>query len=169
MSTKQRILMWLNIFLLVINISAFVTFLLMNKTSEKERDERFSSDEFLKTELGLSDDQYKKISALNSNVFRSYQAFLDYKCELNFKLIEELSSESPSDSVMGSWANNIGVMEANMKKQTIKHFENIKSICTEEQKLLLDQLLKDMLDAGEQCKYCNKVNCSRRDQLQKKK
>jgi hypothetical protein len=154
---------------MVINISVFVTFLLMNHTSRTERDERFSSDKFLKAELGLSDEQYRKISALNSNVFRSYQAFLDYKCELNFRLIEELSSESPSDSLMDSLAKRIGEMEANMKKQTIKHFANIKSICTRDQKLLLDQLLKDMFEAGNQCKYCNKVNCSRRDQLGKKK
>ena len=63
MSKKQRILYWLNIFLLVINISAFVTFLLMNNSSGKtEHDDRFSSDEFLKTELGLSEERYRAIS-----------------------------------------------------------------------------------------------------------
>lgn len=169
MSKKQRILTWLNIFLLVINISAFATILLMNDVKQNDHDERFSSDEFLKTELGLSEQQYKKVLELNSNVFRSYQAFLDYKCELNFSLIEELSSENPSDSIMNSLATRIGNMEANIKKQTVKHFKNIRSICNEEQKVLLDQLLKDMLDAGEQCKYCNKMNCARRDQLEKKK
>lgn len=169
MSKKQRILIWLNIFLLVINISAFVTFLLMNKVEKPERDDRFSSDEFLKTELGLSDEQFRAVSAQNNNVFRVYQAFLDMKCELNFKLIEELSSEQPSDSVMNSLATRIGVMDGNIKKQTVIHFKNIRSICNDEQKILLDQLLKDMLDAGEQCKYCNKINCSRRDQLEEKK
>ena len=169
MSTKQRILTWLNIFLLVINISAFITFLLMNDVKQPDRDERFSSDEFLKAELGLSEEQYKTVMELNSNVFRFYQAFLDYECELNFKLIEELSSENPSDSVMNSLTKRIGDMEANIKKQTVKHFKNIRSICNDEQKILLDQLLKDMLDAGEQCKYCNKINCARRDQLTKKK
>lgn len=169
MSKKQRILMWLNIFLLAINASAFTTILLMNKTSSQEHDERFSSDKFLKAELGLSDDQYRKVSVMNSTIFRSYQAFLDYECELNFKLIAELSSESPSDSIMKSLAEKIGVMKGNMKKQTIKHFENVKSICTDSQKVLLDQLLKEMFEAGNQCKYCNKVDCSRRDQLHGKK
>ncbi len=170
MSKKQRILYWLNIFLLVINISAFVTFLLMNNSSGKtEHDDRFSSDEFLKTELGLSEEQYHAISAQNNNIFRVYQAFLDMKCELNFRLIEELSSEHPSDSVMDSLANRIGMIDGKIKKQTVNHFKNIRSICNDEQKVLLNQLLKDMLDAGEQCKYCNKINCARRDQLNVKK
>jgi len=169
MSKLQRILLWLNIFLLVINVSAFVTFLLMNNADKSEHDDRFSSDEFLKTELGLSDEQYRAVSAQNNNVFRAYQAFLDMKCELNFKLIEELSSAHPSDSVMNSLATRIGIMEGNIKKQTVNHFKNIRRICNDEQKVLLDQLLKDMLDAGEQCKFCNKINCSRRDQLEEKK
>ncbi|MFY9152027.1 MAG: hypothetical protein WAO52_08435 [Prolixibacteraceae bacterium] len=169
MSKKQRILIWLNIFLLVINISAFVTFLLMNNAGESEHDDRFSSDEFLKTELGLSEEQYRAVSEQNNNVFRAYQVFLDMKCELNFKLIEELSSKHPSDSVMNSLSTRIGIMDGNIKRQTVKHFKNIRSICNDEQKILLDQLLKDMLDAGEQCKYCNKINCSRRDQLEEKK
>jgi len=169
MSKNQRILIWLNIFLLVINISAFITFLLMNNSNKLEHDDRFSSDEFLKTELGLSEEQYRAISAQNNNIFRVYQAFLDMKCELNFRLIEELSSPHPSDSVMDSLSNRIGLIDGKIKKQTVNHFKNIKSICTKEQKVLLDQLLKDMLDAGEQCKYCNKINCTRRDQLNEKK
>lgn len=168
MSKKQRILSWLNIFLLVINISAFITFLLMNNAEKTKHDDRFSSDEFLKTELGLSEEQYHAISAQNNNVFRVYQAFLDMKCELNFRLIEELSSEHPSEAVMDSLANRIGLIDGKIKKQTVIHFKNIRSICNDEQKVLLNQLLKNMLDAGEQCKYCNKINCSRRDQLNKK-
>lgn len=168
MSKKQRILSWLNIFLLVINISAFITFLLMNNAEKTKHDDRFSSDEFLKTELGLSEEQYHAISAQNNNVFRVYQAFLDMKCELNFRLIEELSSEHPSEAVMDSLSNRIGLIDGKIKKQTVIHFKNIRSICNDEQKVLLNQLLKDMLDAGEQCKYCNKINCSRRDQLNKK-
>ena len=94
---------------------------------------------------------------------------MDIKCELNFALIDELSSENPSKETMDSLANRIGTFEAQMKKQTVKHILNIRSICTEEQEMLLDQFLKEMMDAGDNCKHCNKRNCNRRDQLQQKK
>ncbi len=168
MTKQQRIIQWLNIFLLIINTSAFVTFLLMNRQNTTEHDERFSSDEFLRTELELTPDQFRKISGLNSEVFRLYQVYLDKKCELNFELIDELSSEKPSDAKMDSLSVRIGQLDAALKKQTVRHFKNVKSVCTEEQCLLLDQLLKEMLDAGEQCKYCNKIDCARRDQLKNK-
>ncbi len=170
MSKKQRILVWLNVFLLVINISAFVTFLFMNSSSpESTHDERFSSDEFLKEELELDEDQYRQITAQNMKVFRAYQALLDRKCEINFELIDELSAISPSKEKMDSLLAMLGRLETSLKTQTVKHFTNVKEICTEEQQLKLDQLLREMMEAGSQCRYCNKINCSRRDQLQKKK
>lgn len=170
MSKKLRILIWLNVFLLVINGSAFVTFLMMNGSAgEQQHDDRFSSDKFLKNELNLSEEQYKQIEIQNAKVFRAYQALVDRKCEINFELIEELSSDNPSKPVMDSLINMIGRLETSLKAQTVKHFSNVKEICTGEQRLMLDQLLKEMMEAGRQCRYCNKQNCSRRDQLQQKK
>lgn len=168
MTKQDRIIKWLNIFLLIINISAFVTFLLMNRQGSSEHNQKFSSDEFLRTELGLTPEQFRKVSALNNDVFRLYQVYLDKKCEMNFELVDELSSENPSDQKMDSLCTRIGQLDAALKKQTVRHFKNVKSACTEEQKVLLDQLLKEMLDAGDQCKICNKIDCARRDRLKQK-
>ena len=167
MTKKERIIKWLNIFLLIINVSAFVTFLMMNWQTSAEHNEKFSSDELLRTELGLTPEQFRKVSALNNDVFRLYQVYLDKKCEMNFELVDELSSEIPSDLKMDSLSNRIGQLDAALKKQTVRHFKNVKSVCNEKQKVLLDQLLKEMLDAGDQCKFCNKIDCARRDQLKK--
>lgn len=168
MTKRQRIIQWLNVFLLIINISAFLTFLMMNKPVSQAHDERFSSDQFMKDELNLDQVQYMKVNSLNNNVFRVYQVFLDKKCELNFELIDELSSDHPSKARMDSLCERIGKLDATLKKQSVQHFENIKSVCTPDQKLLLDQLMKEMLDAGDQCKYCNKIDCARRERLTKK-
>lgn len=166
--TKQlQIIKWLNIFLLIINVSAFTAFLLMNRQSSNEHNKKFSSDEFLLSELGLTQEQFRTVSVLNKDIFRVYQLLLDKKCEVNFELVEELSTSMPSDEKMDSLSNQIGQIETALKNQTVRHFKNVKRVCNEEQKILLDQLLKEMLDAGELCKYCNKIDCSRRDQLRK--
>lgn len=165
MTKKQRIIAWLNIFLLIINSSALITFLWMNSGGEAEHDKRYSSDEFIRKELHLSDQQFQKVSALNNMVFRAFQALLDRKCELNFDLIDELASPEPSKAVMDSLTDRIGKIDALLKKQTVRHYQNVKSVCDDHQKELLNQLLKDMLEAGSQCKYCNKIDCARRDRL----
>lgn len=168
MTKKQQIIAWLNIFLLIINVSALAAFFWMNSGGEAQLDKRYSSDEFIREELHLTDQQFKKVSDLNTPVFRAFQVLLDRKCELNFKLIDELASSEPSKAVLDSISDKIGRLDAFMKRQTVRHFQNIKSVCNDQQKELLDQLLKDMLEAGSQCKYCNKIDCTRRDELSPK-
>lgn len=173
MNKKYRIIKWINVFLLIINITAFITILFLNYRSsvstitDEDRND-FSSDLFLKKELNLTDEQYKEITSLDSKIFRIYQSLLDMQCEANFAIIDELTCETPSKIRLDSIANNIGRINAGIKRQTVKHFLNIRSICNEDQELLLDQLLVDMMQVGDLCRYCNKKNCARRDELEKK-
>ena len=58
MKKQQNTVKWLNLFLLVINISAFITILFMNRDTAGNNTSgaSFSSDLFLKEELKLSDE-----------------------------------------------------------------------------------------------------------------
>jgi len=169
MKTQQNTVKWLNLFLLVINISAFITILFMNRNTASDSDTgtNYSSDTFLKEQLNLSDEQYTQLSKLDGDVFRNYQLLLDKQCELNFGLLEELSSENPSKANLDSIAERIGHYQTLLKKQTIRHFTNIRSLCTPDQEVLLDKLLQDMMELGDQCKYCNKKDCERRNSISK--
>jgi hypothetical protein len=166
---SHRITKWLNIFLLTINITAFVTILYINKQPvQGANDDRYSSDQFLKKELNLNEEQYQTISSLDNKVFRSYQVILDKQCESNFKILNELLQEEPSLERLDSIAIKTGKLHTALKRQTIKHFINIKNICDENQTLLLDQLLMDMMNMPELCSTCNKRECDRRNRLNKK-
>lgn len=163
---KHRITKWLNIFLLTINISAFVTILYFNKqTIQGANDDKYNSDEFLKKELNLTEEQYQTISSLDAKIYRTYQMLLDMQCEANFKILDELLQEEPSQERLDSIAKKTGKLHTALKRQTIKHFINIKSICNENQVVLLDQLLIDMMNMTELCRHCNKRECDRRDML----
>lgn len=165
MDKTQKSIKWLNILLLIINLSAFATLLYMNQSEETENNELYSSDEYLRDRLQLNDAQFEKILEMDQKVFRNYQVLIDIQCETNFELVKELSSENPSKETMKNLTDKIGKYHALVKRQTVEHFENIKSVCNEEQKILLDELLLEMMEAGENCTYCNKANCSRRNQL----
>ncbi len=163
---RNRITKWLNIFLLVINISAIVTIIAMNTGSSSEPvSDQFSSDEFLRKQLHLTNEQFAAISELDAKVFRVYQSIIDLQCEEQFKLLNELSQENPSKEKLDSLAVNIGRLQTGIKRQTIKHFMNIKTIVDDDQKAMLDQLLIDMMEMNKQCKFCNKTDCDRREQI----
>jgi hypothetical protein len=165
---RQRIIRWLNIFLLIINISAITTMLLMSGTpSDETASAQFSSDEFLRKRLNLTDEQYREISEMDAKIFRVYQNIIDMQCENQFKLLNELSKEEPNREVMDSLVVNIGRLHTGLKRQTIKHFTNIRSVVDDEQEKLLEQLLIDMMQMNKQCRFCNKTDCDRRNQLMK--
>jgi hypothetical protein len=98
-------------------------------------------------------------------VNRAYQLLLDKQCEFNFAMLEELSSVNPSQSKLDSIANRYGNYQTLLKKQTIRHFMNVRSVCNDEQMVLLHNLLQSMMDLGEKCAECNKINCERRDRI----
>lgn len=169
MKNSHSVIKWLNIFLLVINISAFAAFLFMNRGNSQDTSDQYSSDEFLRDRLKLTDEQYEKIKEMDEEVFRNYQLLIDIECEANFELIKHLSSENESTEEIKKSLDKIGKYHALVKRQTVKHFQNIKSICSEEQKQELDLVLMEMMEAGDQCQYCNKANCSRRNEIKSKK
>jgi hypothetical protein len=141
----------------------------MNHTDSGKGNEgtKFRSDEFLRTELNLDEEQLAILTKLDGDVIRSYQLLLDKQCEFNFAILEELTSPNPSKTEMDSIANRIGTYQSLLKKQTIKHFRNIKSICNDDQLHLLDNLLQNMMGLGDQCATCNKRDCARRDRITK--
>lgn len=168
MEKRQKSLKWLNIFLLVINLSALGTFLFINQidSSNSEVNDVYKSDEYLKQRLNLSNEQFDKIIEMDQKVFRNYQVLIDIQCETNFELIKELSSEDVSEEKMKELTQKLGTYQTAIKRQTVKHFQNVRSVCEPEQQLLLNNLLMEMMEAGDQCQYCNKEDCSRREMIE---
>ncbi len=169
MEKKQKSLKWLNIFLLVINLSAFATFLYMNQNnnSDSEVTDVYKSDEYLKQRLNLTEEQFEQIIEMDQKVFRNYQVLIDIQCETNFELIKELSSPNVSEEKMKELTQKLGTYHTAIKRQTVKHFENVRSVCNPSQQELLNNLLLEMMEAGDQCQYCNKEDCSRRKMIEK--
>lgn len=168
MEKKQKSLKWLNIFLLLINLSAFTTFLFMNQSEEPKTavNDVYKSDEYLKQRLNLTDEQFEQVIEMDQRVFRNYQVLIDIQCETNFNLIKELSSPDPSEEKMKELTEKLGTYHTAIKRQTVKHFQNVKSICEPPQIELLNNLLIEMMEAGDQCQYCNKEDCSRRKMIE---
>ena len=163
---RQRIVRWLNVFLLVINVSAIATILLMSGSTPAENNSaQYSSDEFLRDYLNLSEEQYREISEMDAKIFRVYQNIIDMQCEAQFRLLGELSKDEPDREYMDSLVVNIGRLQSGLKRQTIKHFTNIRSVVDDNQEDLLEQLLIDMMQMNKQCRFCNKTDCDRRNQL----
>lgn len=165
---KHRAAKWLNYLLLMINLTALATILYMNRPSspaKTQRETQLSSIEYLRDRLGLSDKQYQELIKLNEKTFRIYYVDIDLLCEANIELLEEMSKDSSDQAKIDKLTKKIGNLNEMLKKNTVRHFEQVKSICTEEQKYKLVLLFKDIMQLEEQCEICNRKECPRKDRL----
>jgi len=160
----NRTMKWLNIVFLAINSSAIISMLIFGFV-DTDKKEKFDSMVFLRDELDLTNEQYIELSHENDQVMRKYQTLLDLSCETNFAMMDELSKDEPSMHVLDSLADRFGMLNTNAKKQAVRHFMNIKTICTDEQKANLSKLYKEMMELDKQCEICNKKECPRKERL----
>jgi len=61
-------------------------------------------------------------------------------------MISEISGENPDREVLDSVLNEFGARHIRMKRATIDYYENLKSICNEEQQENLGIFFRNMLD-----------------------
>jgi hypothetical protein len=163
----NRILLWLNLILLILIGSAILTFIIMSSRSSKGSSEKgvINSMDLLRSELSLTDEQYKKVLVENDKTIRTYNLVLDMMCETNVAMIEELAKPVSDRQVLDSLAKKIGILNTSLRRHTSDYFMNLKAICTTDQQKKLTVIFKNMMQLEEQCETCNKKDCPRKERI----
>lgn len=163
----NRILLWLNLVLLIIIGSAIITFIVMGSRSKSPKADKgvLNSMDMLRSELNLTDDQYRKVLVENDKTLRTYDIVLDMMCETNVAMIEELARPSSDPRVLDSLARKIGTLNTSLRRHTSEYFLNLKTICNAEQQQKLTLIFKSMMQLEEQCETCNKKDCPRKERI----
>ncbi len=162
----NRAIRWFNYLLLIINLAALFTLIFFRQTGTAAEKNEVSSLEFLRDELGLTDDQYQEVIRLDEATFRAYHLVVDLLCEANIELLEEMSKDMPDQEVIDKLTKKIGTLNTTLKKETVKHFEHVRSICDDEQKARLTALFKDIMQLEDQCAICNRKECPRKERME---
>jgi len=165
---KNRAIRWLNYLLLIINITALITLLFAGRTTTtniEQKENQELSVKFLKERLNLSESQYQELIKLSEKTFRAYHVNLDLLCEANITLLEEMSKDEVNHEEIEKIVKKIGNINATLKRNTVKHFELVKSICTKEQKDDLVMIFKEIMQLEQQCEICNRKECPRKERL----
>jgi Spy/CpxP family protein refolding chaperone len=144
---KNRLTFWTLIVLIVINVSALVSFLLYtgNKPadaaccSKEESDGRgFSS------ELGLTAGQSEEVARIN-RVYRQnagpVSADIKKKREI---ILTELESDNPDTVILNQVTKELSTLQMEIHQQNIKQYLELKKVCNPEQAMRLSALYRDL-------------------------
>jgi len=160
MTTKNRyrILTWIIVVLLATNLSMGISFLYHKQQDKKliEQQEEVAIEvpserrtRFFREQLNLGQDQMDIFRELNRNYNRTAWRVTHQLEALRVEMIRELGKENPREKTLDSISEQIGELHANLKKETIDYYMQMKKVCNEEQQIKLNEIFMSMLKKKE--------------------
>jgi len=133
--SKNKFIYWLLIFLVVLNLSAFITFLVLlsqrtntevNQLTEKPR-------MAFRKELALSPAQFERIDAILTGYKESIEPVTTDMRNNRAQLLEELAKNKPDTNVLNQCVDKISTSQKQIQKASIAQYIALKEICTPNQ------------------------------------
>lgn len=143
---KNRLAFWILIFLVIINVSALVTFFV---AKPKANTNEFKAAETkpgatLQAELSLAPDQNLKVNEINSAYKASSEPIIVSIKEKKSELLEELSRENTDTNRVKAILHDLDIRQNNLQQANIKQFLELKKVCTPEQTRKLSQIYSEL-------------------------
>jgi Spy/CpxP family protein refolding chaperone len=144
--SKNRMVFWVLMILVVINISALVSFLFFTRTRpatpccspEEQQCVAF------RDELNLSPDQTLKVNDINKNYTLFAEPVANSIKEARAAILTELEKEVPDTLRLNVLTNQLALLQLKIQKENIKQFSALKRVCTPEQAQRLSALYRDL-------------------------
>lgn len=144
--SKNRIVFWLLIFLIVVNIAALATYFINIGSRSQTVAEQPNAPQgiTLSEELSLSPDQSKRANEVNYRFRESNESLFMAIREKKRVLVEELAKEKTDTAVVAKLAGEIGEAQGRVQLSNAKQFLELKKICTPDQTQKLANIYADL-------------------------
>jgi Spy/CpxP family protein refolding chaperone len=128
---KNRLVFWLLLFLVIINISALVTFFLFYSGQKKQPAENAGLQSFkvFQKELSLTPVQSEKVCSINARYRINSEPISSALREKRAELLEELSSDKPDTLLIRQYAEDIGDLQKELQMASVRQYLDLKDVC----------------------------------------
>lgn len=153
---KQKVIIWLIVILLVMNVSTFISIAYHLKQTKKmetavQVGQKKSEIEAEKYSGRYFRDQLK-LDANQMDIFRQFNRIFRQKArsitlELADKrkmMLEEMTTTDSDSSRLMVLSDSIGILHGQLKHLTFTYYLDIKKICNKDQQVLLQELFKQI-------------------------
>lgn len=145
--SKNKILVWAVIFLIIANVAVLATILIMHN---KQGHQRGTPADYLVKELDLNEDQQNKLHTLAKEHHEQSEKIKEQikKSRENFfNLISQSKNDSSKniDSLRLTFLSETTTKLRELEQLTFDHFKQIRAICTPQQQKKFDEIIEDVL------------------------
>jgi Spy/CpxP family protein refolding chaperone len=143
---KNRLLFWTLLVLVLINISALITFFMFTRTGETTSCASPGKQQCyaFREELGLTDDQNSQVMEINRIYRDSAHPIAAAIREARASVLHELEKENPDTNYLNSQLNTISDLQFKIQKENLRQYMALKRVCTPEQAQKLSALYHEL-------------------------
>lgn len=158
--SKNRIIFWVLIFLVVINISALVSFLVLfsQNTSQGKRQGQRNQRMAFRNELSLTKAQSGQVDAILAGYKNETEPIASDIKDLRARLLDELSSEKPDTAAVNQYIDKISAYQVLMHKASVNQYLALKRICNPDQCRRLSSLYNELYGCQGKGMKCKRIN-----------
>ncbi len=152
--SKNRFVFWLLIFLIVINLSALITFLVFfshNSIRSAQQQQKNPGMKFRK-ELSLSPAQSEKVDAILADYRNSTEPVTTNIQNYRVQILDELAKDKPDTTLLNTCVEDICSLQKQMQKASVQQYMALKEICNPTQCQRLSALYFELYGCQGNCK-----------------
>ena len=145
-NSKNRILIFLVVFLLLTNIAMLLYFTAFDKPFDKGNhgERRGPVTTFLQNEAGFAKDQMNMLDSLKKQHRAAIKPLFDELGKSKDNFYQLIGKPGVTDSVLQAGADAIGKKQAALDLQFFQNFMSIRKLCTEQQLLKFDSVMPSL-------------------------
>jgi len=156
--SKNRFVFWLLIFLVVVNLTAFITFLAFfyHVSTPTKQNQQENPGAAFRNELSLSPAQTEKVKFILADYRKNTEHVTSNIREYRAQILEELAKDKPDTEVMNRCGEQVCLLQKQMQKASVNQYMALKEICNPEQCQRLSALYFELYGCQGQCKGMGK-------------
>ena len=143
---KNRLLFWILIFLVVVNLSALATYFLFPQKPDVVacNNDNMAPGCALHAELNLTDDQIRLVDRINSDYQEVSQPISEKIKNARADILDELASNMPDTLNINQLSLEISKLQSQLHRENINHYLELKKVCNPDQAMRLSNLYRDL-------------------------
>ncbi len=145
-ANKNRILFWLLIFLVIVNIAALATYFFVPAQQMKPgcRSNSATPDCILDAHLDLSGEQTVLVDSINARYQSASRPISMQIKDLRAAILDELEAENPDTAMINGITEEISALQRQLQRENIAHYLELKKVIDPDQALRLSNLYREM-------------------------
>jgi hypothetical protein len=143
---KNRMLFWLLIFLIIVNLSALATYYFSPVKLLRQGccNDSASPDCILHSQLKLTKDQNGLVDSINAKYQTISRPISGQIKELRAVILDELETPDPDSAFINRLTEEIAALQLQLHRENIIHYLELKKVCDPDQALRLSNLYREI-------------------------